>query len=532
MSEPRVIKLVQPKTKLDFPLSMEQLRKRVAAYARVSTDSDEQLSSYEAQVEFYTNHIQNNPAWEFIEVYTDEGITGTNTKKRDGFNRMIADALDGKIDLIITKSVSRFARNTVDSLITVRELKAKGVEVYFEKENIYTLDSKGELFITIMSSLAQEESRSISENVTWGKRKSVADGKVTIPYKQFLGYEKGEDDLPKIVETEAKIIRQIYALFLEDKTYRSIAGILTEQGILSPRGKQKWGVQTVRSILSNEKYKGCALLQKTFTVDFLTKTKKVNEGEVPQYFVENSHPAIIDPETWNLVQIEMKRRTSVRRQVNNNSPFAAKVICGECGGFYGSKVWHSTDQYRTHIWRCNQKYTNGTFCATPHVREEALEQAFVTAFNLILGDKARYIRQFEELLPLLANTTELEAKREKLLDEQDEVKSQIRHCIEANAKAVQNQDEYKSRHSELMEKHTLLSAQIAMIDDEILECTARKEKIRRFLSELQKTGDILTCFDENLWSVTVDNLVVRPENEMVVVFRDGTEIPVGISETK
>ena len=192
-------------------------KRRVAAYARVSTDNEEQLTSYEAQVDYYTRYIKANENWEFVGIYTDEGITATNTKKRDGFKKMIQDALDGKIDLIITKSVSRFARNTVDTLIAVRQLKEKGVEVYFEKENIYTLDSKGELLITIMSFLAQEESRSISENVTWGRRKRFADGKVSLPYKKFLGYEKGEDGLPKVVEEEAKVVRMIYRLFSKEK---------------------------------------------------------------------------------------------------------------------------------------------------------------------------------------------------------------------------------------------------------------------------------------------------------------------------
>ena len=223
--------------------------KRVAAYARVSTENEEQLSSYEAQVDHYTRYIQSNNQWRFVEVYADEGISATSTKKRDGFNRMIKDALAGKIDLIITKSVSRFARNTVDTLTTVRKLKDKGVEVYFEKENIYTLDSKGELLITIMSSLAQEESRSISENVTWGQRKRFADGKVSLPYKQFLGYEKGEDGLPKIVESEAKTIRLIYKLFLEGNTPTGIARYLTEKKILSPAKKEKWSESTIRSIL-------------------------------------------------------------------------------------------------------------------------------------------------------------------------------------------------------------------------------------------------------------------------------------------
>jgi len=252
--------------------------KRVAAYARVSTDSEEQQTSYTAQVDYYTKYIKERADWQFISVYTDEGISAVNTKKRDGFNTMIADALAGKIDLIVTKSVSRFARNTVDSLVTVRKLKEKGVEVYFEKENIYTLDSKGELLITIMSSLAQEESRSISENITWGQRKRFADGKVSLPYKSFLGYEKGEDGLPQIVEKEAEIVRQIYRLFMEGKTPRKIATILTEQGIKTPKGKEIWQVTTILSILTNEKYKGSALLQKKFTVDFLTKKQKSMRG--------------------------------------------------------------------------------------------------------------------------------------------------------------------------------------------------------------------------------------------------------------
>ena len=282
-------------------LSPVATRRKVAAYARVSTNDEEQLTSYETQVKYYTEYIKNNPAWDFVEVYADEGISGTSTKRRDGFNRMVADALDGKIDLIITKSVSRFARNTVDSLITVRQLKEKSVEVFFEKENIYTLDSKGELLITIMSSLAQEESRAISENVAWGQRKRFADGKVSFPYKQFLGYEKGADGLPKIVETEAATVRLIYRLFMEGKTPSAISKHLMAQGVLSPAGKEKWQVATVLSILQNEKYKGDALLQKGYTVDFLTKKRKKNEGEMPQFYVKGSHPAITEPDEFDAV---------------------------------------------------------------------------------------------------------------------------------------------------------------------------------------------------------------------------------------
>ncbi len=246
-------------------------KRRTAGYARVSTDSDEQFTSYEAQVDYYTKMIQSKPEWEFVKVYTDEGISATNTQHRDGFKEMISDALNGRIDLIVTKSVSRFARNTVDSLSTIRKLKQKGIEVFFEKENIWTFDGKGELLITIMSSLAQEESRSISENVTWGQRKRFSDGKVSMPYKRFLGYEKGEDGKPVIVEEEADIVRLIYRLFLEGKTPQAICKELESLGILLLGRKTKWSKTTVTSILTNEKYKGDALLQKKFTVDFLEK---------------------------------------------------------------------------------------------------------------------------------------------------------------------------------------------------------------------------------------------------------------------
>ncbi len=252
-----------------------QKKRKVAGYARVSTDHEEQATSYAAQVNYYTNFIKSREDWEFAGLYSDEGISATNTKHRDGFNQMIADALAGKIDLIITKSVSRFARNTVDSLSTIRKLKEHKIECYFEKENIWTFDSKGELLLTIMSSLAQEESRSISENVTWGHRKRFADGKVSFAYSRFLGYAKDSDGKLVIVPEQAKTVKLIYKLFLEGMSTHSIARELTKQGLKTPAGKDKWSSTTVLSILKNEKYKGDALLQKCYTVDFLTKKKKL-----------------------------------------------------------------------------------------------------------------------------------------------------------------------------------------------------------------------------------------------------------------
>ena len=280
---------------------------------------------------------------------------------------MVKDALAGKIGLILTKSVSRFARNTVDSLTTIRKLKEHGTEVYFEKENIWTFDSKGELLLTIMSSLAQEESRSISLNVTWGQRKRFADGKATVPFGRFLGYDRGEHVELVINEEEADTVRIIYAEFLAGLSYTAIAKKLSELGIKSPAGNDVWNNSTVKSILSNEKYKGCALLQKGYTQDYLTKKYVKNDGAVPQYYVEDSHPAIIEPEVFDRVQDIMDIRSRTK-SFSGCTIFSSRIRCGCCGGWFGSKVWHSTDRYRRVIWQCNAKYKDkGHKCVTPHL---------------------------------------------------------------------------------------------------------------------------------------------------------------------
>lgn len=366
-------------------------KRRVAGYARVSTDSDEQLTSYEAQVDYYTQFIRKNPDWEFVGVYTDEGISALNTRHREGFNRMIADALEGKIDLIVTKSVSRFARNTVDSLTTIRKLKDYGVEVFFEKENIWTFDGKGELLLTIMSSLAQEESRSISDNITWGQRKRFADGKVNMPFSSFLGYRRGKDGKPEIDPEEAELVRLIYRLFMGGKTITGIATYLTQQGIPTPRKKARWRDSTVESILTNERYKGDALLQKQFTVDFLNKKMKNNEGEVPQYYVTDSHPAIIDRTEWELVQAEMARRKEKGNHQNSLNVFSSKIYCGQCGSYYGSKVWHSTDKYRKVVWRCNGKYERQTRCSTKHLTDDEIKRLFISAVSKLHAERETLI---------------------------------------------------------------------------------------------------------------------------------------------
>ena len=379
----------------------------MAAYCRVSTDQIEQLSSYEAQVQYYTTYICNHPDFKFAGIYADEGITGTNTKKREQFNRMINDCKAGKIDVIITKSISRFARNTLDCLNYVRMLKELGIEVIFEKENLRTLDSKGEILLTVLSSLAQEESNSLSQSSTWGIRRRFEQGKVIVNHTKFMGYDKDENGNLIINENQAKIVRRIYADYLNGKGTNRIAHELEKEGVPNWSGKAKWYEGSIRKMLSNEKYKGEALLQKTYTVDFLSKKRVINKGEIPQYYVEESHPAIINKDTWEAVQFEMKRRKIFAKKhglhkydyATDNNPFAGKVICGCCGSTFGRKVWNSTDErLKRTIWQCNNKYmVKGKIgCGNRHINDGILYEAFVYAFNEIVKNIDYYMTKWQK----------------------------------------------------------------------------------------------------------------------------------------
>lgn len=437
---------------------------------------------------------------------------------------MVEDALAGKIDLIVTKSVSRFARNTVDSLVTVRQLKEKGVEVYFEKENIYTLDSKGELLITIMSSLAQEESRSISENVTWGQRKRFADGKVSLPYKQFLGYEKGEDGFPKIVPEEAEIIRLIYSLFMEGKTPTTIAKVLTRAGIPTPAGKSKWLSGVIQSILTNEKYKGSAKLQKRFTVDFLQKKMKVNEGEVPQYYVENSHEAIIAPDEWEAVQAEMQRRKALGTKYSGNSVLATRLVCADCGSFFGSKVWHSTSKYRRVIWQCNHKFAGGEKCKTPHLDEADIKTRFMTAFNILWAEKAELIDNCRLIQKTLTDCTTLDAQIAELIEEIEVITELTKRCIAENSSNAQSQEEYNKKYNGYVERYEKTKAKVERLQGQREERIAKADGIGAFMFRLYELDEPPTEFDDQLWMQTIDKVIVHDDGRLVFIFKNGTEI--------
>ena len=500
-------------------------KRRAAGYARVSTDHEDQQNSYEAQVDYYTNYIKNRDDLEFVEVYADEGITGCNTKARDGFNRMIEDALAGRIDLIITKSVSRFARNTVDTLTTIRLLKEHGVEVYFEKEVIWTFDSKGELFLTIMSSLAQEESRSISENCIWGQRKRFADGKATVPFGRFLGYDRGPKGELVLNPEEAVIVRKIYGLFLQGNSPYTIAHMLTKEGIPTPAKKDKWHGSTVKSILTNEKYKGDALLQKCYTSDFLTKKKKVNHGEIPQYYVEGDHEAIIRPEVFDQVQKLMETRVNGTNRNSCGHVFSGMVKCGRCGSWYGPKVWHSTDQYRKIIWRCNHKYKGEgeNDCDTPILTEDELKEAFLKAASIICSEKDEVFATYEMIRDSMFDTSALEAKRIEAEAEMNVTAKMVEDCVTENARIAQNQDEYAKRYSGLVERVEQAKSRLESLQLEITGKQAAKGMMEQFLETLEST-EMPTVFDNDMWFNMVNYATVYARDDIRFTFKNGMEI--------
>ena len=437
---------------------------------------------------------------------------------------MIDDALTGKIDLIITKSVSRFARNTVDSLSTIRKLKEHGIEVYFEKESIWSFDGKGELLLTIMSSLAQEESRSMSDNVTWGQRKRFADGKVSMAFGQFLSYRKGDDRKPEIVPEEEEIIRSIYKMFIDGKTANFIEKNLTKKGILTPGGKEVWQSTTVESILTNEKYKGDAVLQKKFTVDFLNKKMKVNEGEVPQYYVTDSHPAVIEKQEWDLVQAEMTKRKGRGKHHNSLSPFSAKIVCGDCGRYFGSKVWHSTDKYRRVIWRCNSKYKGVAKCDTLHLTEDEIKEMFLKAMVELLSDRNALLEDCRLMRDTLADTSKLDEGCKSLTDEMDPISVLIQKLIDDNAAVAMSQDEYNEKYDGYMARYNRAKECYDKLQQRKTTLSFEVDIIKCFMFEIKALPSQPMEFSDSLWNAMIDKVTVHSDDRAVFTFKNGGEI--------
>src|SRR5699024_329572 len=366
---------------------------RVAAYCRVSTEYEEQNSSYQTQVSHYTNYILNHDGWDLVNVYADDGISGTNTKKREQFNQMIEDCMAGKIDLIITKSISRFARNTLDCLHYIRQLKEKNIAVYFEKENIKTTDAKGEVLLTIMASLAQQESQSLSQTVKLGLQYRYQQGKVMVNHNWFLGYTKDEEGHLIVDPEQAKIVKRIYYEYLEGYSCKQIARRLTTDGIPNGAGNTKWGDSNIASILKNEKYIGDALLQKSYTIDFLTKKRIRNQGIMPQYYIKDDHEAIIPKDLFRRVQEERKRRRAgikvpcgKTRHYNNRTCFSLKVFCGRCGDIYHRVAYNYSDENGQVVkWLCMTGHDHDLVtCHGRAISERQLKEVCLRAFNKII----------------------------------------------------------------------------------------------------------------------------------------------------
>jgi len=399
---------------------------RAAAYCRVSTDKEEQLNSYEAQKAYYTQRIAENPNWELAGIFADEGLSGTSLKKRKEFNRMIAACKRGRIDLILTKSVSRFARNTVDCLETVRMLKANGIGVIFEKENINTLTQSSEFMITLFSGFAQAESESLSKNVAWGKQKSMEAGNVVFQFTRLLGYRRGADDKPEIVPEEAETVRRIYRRYLEGASTHIIKAELEQDNVPTALGIQRWDAGVIKSILKNEKYCGDALLQKTYVTDCISKKVKKNNGERPMYYIQDNHPAIVPREIYRRVQEEMARRSGKRRVAQKyvkteQSKYSGKyaltelLVCGECGTQYRRVTWSRGGKKRI-VWRCISRLEYGTqFCHnSPTIQEEKLHSAIVTALNKYAANQEELCGSAYDLIKL-AQGDEVEDKAVSIL---------------------------------------------------------------------------------------------------------------------
>jgi len=406
-------------------------KKRVCAYCRVSTDEEGQDSSYDLQVEYYTRLIKSDQRWSYAGVYADHGKSGTSTKKRLDFNLMIEECRKGNIDLIITKSISRFARNTLDCLEHIRELKSMSppVGVYFEKEKIHTLDAKNELLLTILSSLAQEEARSTSENLKWSIQKRFQAGKARIPTNFLLGYEKDEDGNLIINEEEAKIVRRVYKSYMEGKGARTIAGELKSEGVISGRGTTNWGKSSIMHLLKNERYCGDVLMQKSYTVDFITHQQKENKGQMPRYFIENHHDAIIPKDEWEAVQEEIKRRheiattkdRKIRQGYSNVSVMSNKFFCGHCGQpvtRHTATLKSGGKEEKIGVWRCratsakSRKKSGCDPCYAKRQQEPKLQEGFMEMLKTLKSTQNEEMHSDEELMMILDDLGEEQPYKE------------------------------------------------------------------------------------------------------------------------
>ena len=505
----------------------------VAAYCRVSTDSEDQLQSYDAQVKYYTDHICKNPKWHFVGIYADEGITGTLVNKRERFQAMIKDCEKGKIDLILTKSVSRFARNTVDSLNYVRRLKAMGIGVFFEEQNIDTLTTDSEMFIGLYSVMAQAESENISDNVKWGVRKRMSDGTFAFNFKTY-GYRKGTDGEPEIVPEEAEIVKKIYSLYLDGYSVEKIAKYLNEKGMPTRTGAE-WKKGTVQGILINEKYVGDFLMQKTYCSDCISKKTRKNNGELPKYLVSNNHTPIIDRNTFKMAQAEKARRGSKQKKsetaITELGKYSSKyaltelLVCGECGSPYRRRLKYYKGKKMVY-WRCLNRMENGTkYCKKSFgVPEEKLHEAICRGIS-------KFAPQREEVLNLIKATLEYAVSGEN--------ETLNKYNIELNIKQLQDeadmlmgnamntegdQERYFAEIEKLYAKIKALREQLEIVQTFTAGNADANAEIKRITEILENENFSFTEYDDLIVRRIVECIRVMSDKTIVIILKGGFEI--------
>lgn len=507
---------------------------RVAAYCRVSTEQEEQQNSYQVQIAYYTDLINRKKEWTLAGIFADEGISGTQTKKRTEFNRMIRMCRNKKIDLVITKSISRFARNTVDCLEYVRQLKDLGIGVIFEKENINTLTMTSEFMISLYGSFAQAESESISKNVSWGKEKAYREGKVQFQYKYLLGYKKGADGKPEIVPEEAEIVRLIYTLFLDGYSMSRIKKILENKGYLTATGKKVWNESLIQSILKNEKYVGDALLQKTFTSDCITHKVVKNNGQRPMYLVSNHHDPIVDRDTYNRVQQELARRNSKRKvsdktttqQGRYSSKYALTelLICGKCGTPYRRTTWAARGKKQI-VWRCISRLEHGKkYCPdSPTIKEEQLHRGILRAINNYYSCRSDIVRILKANIGSVLECQGQEEilAAEKRLKEIDQARTDLVSLI---ASGGCDEDKLDSEFAKLYAEEQGLSERLTMMKSQNQTSEETQAKLDKIMEMIENERFELETFDNVLIRKLIECVKVLSKTEILVIFKGGYEV--------
>lgn len=512
---------------------------RVAAYCRVSTTLEEQQGSYDLQQKYYEAFIKGNPSWELAGIYGDEGKSGTSLKGRTGFLEMMDDVRAGKIDYIIAKATSRFGRNNSEFIAILDELESYGVEVLFESEGIMTSGRQNRTMLQMIGVTNEHYSSTLSNNVRWSKERNMKKGQVTICYKSFLGYEEGEDGKPKIVEEEAEVVRTIYELFLKGKPYSHIANYLTEQGIPTPMGRTKWSGGVVKSILTNEKYTGDAILQKTFKRNYLEKRAHKNTGEKPKVVVENNHPAIIDKETFSRAQELVQKRTHRRNFGTSISPFVGRVVCADCGEIFGHKSWTSRGRIKYSMWVCNHKYSeettySGDKCKTANLRQEWLEQGYINAMNQILADTARNLARYERKLKRIEaklSSGEIEEELKSISEEAGGIEEKMAALKGEWEFTFGDKSDYFRRKEELKVQMEELCFKTKKLEEERANLNSKAKVLKTFINTLEDMPDKLVRFNSKQFINTIDRVEVGSA-VMTYHFYSGESIKANIEMIK